>query len=186
MIIRVCSLYDHRKLVIWSLCGCFIVALAATIVTQVSYVRSSYTILFYEFLPGCYDWNAGSTRIQWRVWIPALSLESALMLLTIYKVIPYRNGTNQAITMLARDSMVYFVIVVVGLTLTVANDIRPFISQLGFPVLPPTQCIVSISVGRMMMNIRGLIMDDPEHTVHLQTLEFADRHCSGSEIEERG
>ena len=37
-----------------------------------------------------------------------------------------------------------------------------------------------------MMNIRGLIMDDPEHTVHLQTLEFADRHRSGSEIEERG
>jgi hypothetical protein len=71
-------------------------------------------------------------------------------------------------------------------------------------VLSPTQCIVSISVryvcficctqdltllhkvGRMMMNIRGLIMDDPEHTVHLQTLDFADRHCSGSEIEERG
>jgi len=71
-------------------------------------------------------------------------------------------------------------------------------------VFSPTQCIVSISVryicficciedltslhkvGRMMMNIRGLIMDDPEHTVHLQTLEFADRHRSGSEIEEMG
>jgi hypothetical protein len=38
----------------------------------------------------------------------------------------------------------------------------------------------------MMMNIRGLTMDDPEHTVHLQTLEFADRNCSGSETEERG
>jgi hypothetical protein len=25
----------------------------------------------------------------------------------------------------------------------------------------------------MMMNIRGLILDDPGHTVHLQTLEFA-------------
>jgi hypothetical protein len=34
-----------------------------------------------------------------------------------------------------------------------------------------------------MMNIRGLIVDDPEHTVYLQTLEFANR---GSEIEERG
>jgi hypothetical protein len=71
-------------------------------------------------------------------------------------------------------------------------------------VFSATQCIVSISVryvcficciwdlislhkvGRMMMNIRGLIMDDPEHTVHLQTLEFADSNCSGSEIKERG
>jgi CHASE3 domain sensor protein len=25
----------------------------------------------------------------------------------------------------------------------------------------------------MMMNIRALIMDDPEHTEHLQTLQFA-------------
>ena len=37
----------------------------------------------------------------------------------------------------------------------------------------------------MMMNIRGLIMDDPEHTVHLQTLKFTNRHSSDSEIEER-
>jgi hypothetical protein len=28
-------------------------------------------------------------------------------------------------------------------------------------------------VSRMAMNIRGLIMDDPDHTVHLQTLRFA-------------
>jgi hypothetical protein len=39
-------------------------------------------------------------------------------------------------------------------------------------------------VGRMMMNIRGLILDDPEHTVHLRTLKFANRHGSGSETEE--
>jgi hypothetical protein len=31
----------------------------------------------------------------------------------------------------------------------------------------------------MMMNIRGLILDDLEHTVHLQTLEFSRRHDSG-------
>ena len=36
-------------------------------------------------------------------------------------------------------------------------------------------------VGRMMMNIRGLILDDPEHTVYLQTLEFPRRHDSGPE-----
>jgi len=38
----------------------------------------------------------------------------------------------------------------------------------------------------MMMNIRGLIMEDPEHTTHLQTLQFATRTNLGSEmIEER-
>jgi hypothetical protein len=37
----------------------------------------------------------------------------------------------------------------------------------------------------MMMNIRGLIAEDPEHTVHLQTLQFATWTSAGSEIEER-
>jgi hypothetical protein len=37
----------------------------------------------------------------------------------------------------------------------------------------------------MMMNIRGLIMDDPEHTLHLQTLEIATQTNAGSEIEGR-
>jgi hypothetical protein len=35
----------------------------------------------------------------------------------------------------------------------------------------------------MMMNIRGLILDDPEHTSHLQTMEFVTRANPGSEIE---
>ena len=37
----------------------------------------------------------------------------------------------------------------------------------------------------MMMNIRALIMDDPEHTMHLRTLQFATRTNAGSEAEER-
>jgi hypothetical protein len=40
-------------------------------------------------------------------------------------------------------------------------------------------------VGRMMMNIRGLVMEDPEHTMHLKTLQFAARTNAGSEVEER-
>jgi len=36
----------------------------------------------------------------------------------------------------------------------------------------------------MMMNIRGLILDDPGHTVHLQTLEFINHPDSSSEIDE--
>jgi len=38
----------------------------------------------------------------------------------------------------------------------------------------------------MMMNIRGLILDDPEHTMHLQTLQFAAHSNSGQEAEEVG
>jgi hypothetical protein len=33
----------------------------------------------------------------------------------------------------------------------------------------------------MMMNLRGLILDDPEYTVHLHTLRFARYHDSDEE-----
>jgi hypothetical protein len=33
----------------------------------------------------------------------------------------------------------------------------------------------------MMMNLRGLILDDPEHTAHLQALEFITRTNPDSE-----
>jgi hypothetical protein len=36
----------------------------------------------------------------------------------------------------------------------------------------------------MMMNIRGLVLDDPEHTVHLRTLKFTNALDPGLEIEE--
>jgi hypothetical protein len=36
----------------------------------------------------------------------------------------------------------------------------------------------------MMMNIRGLILDDPEHTTHLQTLQFVAPVNSDSEPED--
>ncbi|KIM76960.1 hypothetical protein PILCRDRAFT_12329 [Piloderma croceum F 1598] len=70
---------------------------------------------------------------------------------------------EHSITVLARDSTVYFAIVFVGLALMVANLILAIL-----PVSPlvPTQCIASILVGHMMMNIRRLILEDPEHVMH--------------------
>ena len=41
----------------------------------------------------------------------------------------------------------------------------------------------SHKVGRMMMNSE-LVMDDPAHTAHLQTLEYAVVSDSSSEIQE--
>ncbi|KIM75645.1 hypothetical protein PILCRDRAFT_827079 [Piloderma croceum F 1598] len=181
MIVRVCSLYGHSKYTIWSLGGIFILALSATAVFQVLFMRTYIIVLYYEFLPGCYGVMT-STSEQWHVWIPALAFEGILMLLTIYKVISsYYNQMNRTITVLARDSMVYFVIAFVGLALTVANSIHAIVV---FSILLPIQCIISIAVGRMMMNIRGLNLDDSEHTVHLRTLEFTHHHNSGSEPEE--
>ncbi|KIM90137.1 hypothetical protein PILCRDRAFT_172884 [Piloderma croceum F 1598] len=182
MIIRVCSLYGHRKPVVLVLSICFIFAVTSSAAMQVLFMRSFFSTLWYEHLPGCYIVFQGAF-IQWHAWVPALSLEGILMLLTACKVFSYRNDMNRTITVLARDSAIYFAILFVGIVLTVVDAVHNYI-----PVSPllPTQCITSIAVGRMMMNIRGLILGDPEHTVHLaRTLEFASRHDSGLEVEEQ-
>jgi hypothetical protein len=41
-----------------------------------------------------------------------------------------------------------------------------------------------LQVGRMMMNIRGLVLDDPGHTMHLRALQFNGNLIPDSEIEE--
>ncbi|KIM83488.1 hypothetical protein PILCRDRAFT_6920 [Piloderma croceum F 1598] len=154
-----------------------------TLDKEVLWMRTYYTVWLYVFLPGCFIEITGNPTFQRGVWIPSLSLEGALTLLTTYKVISYRNEMNRTIAVLARDSLVYFVVAFVGLALTLANSIHA-IAPTVFPVLPITQCIVSMAAGRMMMNLRGLMLDDPEHTLHLHTLQFANYHDSGLWIEE--
>jgi len=118
----------------------------------------------------------------WSAWVALLSLEGVLMLLMAHKLLSYRNQMNQTITMLARDSIVYFIVISVCLVLNIVSEVDPNI--LTYNLTLPTLCITSVAVGRMMMNIRGLILDDPEHTVHLRTLQFAAPSNSGSDVEE--
>ena len=90
----------------------------------------------------------------------------------------------------------------------VATLIQMWVNSLRLPALSPlwcfspTQCITSImvryacfvnntvgltsshKVGRMMMNLRGLILQDPGHTTHLKTLEFVANANSVSKIED--
>jgi len=102
------------------------------------------------------------------------------MLLTVYKLLSYRNQFNRTIAVLARDSLVYFAVIFACLASILVTDIQGNI--LVSTIKVPTQCVTSIAVGRMMMNLRGLILDDPDHTIHLQTLQFA--AGANSEIEE--
>jgi len=168
IIVRVCSLYNNRKLFVWSLRGLLFVGLIGALVIAVSVMRTYQTILAYKFLPGCA--RAGpDVNIGWIIWAIFLVLEGIYMLLTAYKVLSYRKTMNQTVTLLARDSIVYFVLIFASMMVNLIADRDP---NFPFRVTVPTQCITSVAVGRMMMNIRGLILDDPEHTVHLQTLQF--------------
>jgi hypothetical protein len=45
-------------------------------------------------------------------------------------------------------------------------------------------CYCLHKLGCLMMNIRGLVLDDPDHTVHVRTLQFAAQDISGTETDE--
>jgi len=110
-----------------------------------------------------------------------LLVEGVFVILTGYKSFSYRHEMNPTITVLARDSIVYFLIIFVCYVLDFVEDIDVNFELFDFSI--PTMCISIIAVSRMMMNIRGLIMEDPEHTIHLRSLEFAACTNPGSEME---
>ncbi|KIM82052.1 hypothetical protein PILCRDRAFT_820951 [Piloderma croceum F 1598] len=79
-----------------------------------------------------------------------------------------------------------FLVVESVLVLLAAYKLLSYRNQMNqvIAVLARDSIAYAIVVGRMMMNIRGLILDDPEHTVHLKTLQFAASPNSVSEIQE--
>jgi len=179
LIIRVCSLYGHHKLVTWSLGCLFVVSLIGAAVSLQLYVRSLQTALYYKFLPGCWYYWDNYLPVDYS-WIPLLTLEGILVLLTAYKWLSFRNTMNRTIAVLSRDSVVYFIIVGAFIALAVAGQWVP----VPFLVTVPVQCSVSIAAGRMMMNLRGLIAEDPEHTIHLQPIQFATQANSDTDTED--
>jgi len=180
IIIRVCSLYGHQKIVVWLLGLLLAAALIGAMVAQGLFGHALQPVLYYEFLPGCWQWSPGVPN-QWAVWVTFLTIEGVLMLLTAYKTLAYRKQSNRTIVVLARDSIVYFVVIFACLATVLADDVG---ANLKVSIEIPAQCITSIAVGRMMMNIRGLILDDPDHTIHLQPMQFVAPNHSASGIEE--
>jgi len=176
LIIRVCSLYEHRKLVVWCLRCFYVAAVSMAIVGQILYRRDWHTLSQFNFFPGCRVLSRtsafSSSVAQWHVWVIYLSVEGVLVLLTAYKLRSYRKSPNRLTTVLARDSIVYFVIVFACIVLLLVYDLLPAMN-VDFRVA--CQCVVSVAVGRMMMNIRGLRLDDPKYTVQLQTGKIAPR-----------
>jgi len=166
LILRVCALYGQRKLFVRLLIGLFAIEIISVIVNTSIQLKETRQIHYYEFLPGCWSNTTGSGIYSF--WIPFTIFDGIVMFLTLYKVFPLRDSRSPAVSLLARDSVVYFVILFSAL---VVNEV---VYKLGIPynLMLPAECIACASISRMMMNIRGLVMDDPGHTAYLQSLSF--------------
>jgi len=157
-VIRVCALYGHQKLFVRLLTGFFALVTITVIVMIIPLLLL----------------GAGSAAGDiYGIWIPFTIFDGILMLLTLYKVWSFRDGHSPTLSLVARDAIVYFVvlfaILVINLTLRIGLD---------FGLMFLAECTASISLSRMMINIRGLVLDDPDHTVHLRTLTFVSNGSS--------
>jgi len=106
----------HHKFIVWSLITFFILS-------HVLWVRAYQPIFYYKFLPGCRVWSGVTSNPQCCVWFPLLAFEGILVLLTAYKLFPFRNQMNRTVIMLSRDSFLYFVIIGACLALTLASQV---------------------------------------------------------------
>lgn len=169
LVIRVCALYAQRKIFVRLLVGFYALDMIAVIVNSSFLTQETIPTYFYEFLPGC--WSYILRTDLYSFWIPFAILDGIVALCTVYRVFMFRDCRSPTVSLLARDSIVYYVIIFVTL---IVNEVS-FRIGLNFDLMIVSECIACISISRMMMNIRGLIMDDPKHTLHLQTIQFTEQ-----------
>jgi len=173
LVIRVGALYGRRKPFMVFLAGFYALAMISAIVN--TYILTHAKEDGFDFcvlMAGC------SAKGFYSFWIPFTIFDGVIMLLTLYKVSSFRHCHGPAVSLLARDSIVYFLV----LFSTLVINLVVYKHDFFFGLMVPSQCIVCISISHMMMNIRGLVMDDPDNTVHLRTLKFAPRDGAGDRL----
>jgi len=99
-----------------------------------------------------------------------MCFDGILLILALVKTFTLRSHFNPTVRLLARDSVLYFVLMFACLVVNLVAGLP----GLNIPVVIPAEWIACIAVSRMMMNIRGLAFDNPSGSqrAELSTLVF--------------
>jgi len=107
------------------------------------------------------------------VWIPPVLFESVIIVMTLYKVVQFqKTSPSPLIYLLARDSLVYFVIMFSFLlaNLLLARFGRGFLNTL---LIVPSTVVACIAASRMSMNMREFVMENHGATLTMNPPEGA-------------
>jgi len=175
LLLRVSALYGHSKIMLSFLVGLFTCQFAAVVLETVMFMKFSTPLIAYEFLPGCWgSFKNTPSALRWRYswWIPFMCFDGILLTLALVKAFAFRGIFNPTIRLLARDSVLYFVLMFACLVVNLVAGLP----GLNIPVVIPAEWIACIAVSRMMMNIRSLVFDNSggSQRVELSTLVFQD------------
>ncbi|KAJ6555705.1 hypothetical protein DFH09DRAFT_1491976 [Mycena vulgaris] len=184
LIIRVLAICGQRKIVRLCLTGLFIwkskrCEMIAWVTLAVLIMNRTTASLGGQLFPGCLF---SAPTYFFAAWIPPVVFESIIILITLYNMSLYHwskevNATrvNSALRILARDSMIYFLIMfsVLLSNLFIARFGHDFLGSL---LIAPSSVIACVGAARMMMNLRELTGDEDPRTrnFEIHELEFRD------------
>lgn len=153
LVTRIYAVYDRNKKLLIILAGCFLAEIASTLVLVDLGLPRGIPRPYSE-LSGCYVTNPPA--LYFMTWIPALTFETFLCLLMLYKAWMTYKGehTSSLLRLIIRDSILYFLTMFV--TLLVNCLIWAFGSEnileiaLGWAVAMP--CTLG---SRLLLNMRA-------------------------------
>jgi len=165
LIVRVLALYNDTKKVVVLLVVLFIANLAAFCAIGFRAGRQTIGIPGGQLFSGCVYKPPSFFYTQW---IPVVIFESIIIGLTVYKALSYRRNIP-ALRVLARDSMIYFLIMFSFLmaNLFFVRFSKGFLKGLW---VKPTTIVACIAVARMSLNIREF-SDEDKGTNHILSTE---------------
>ncbi|KDR67501.1 hypothetical protein GALMADRAFT_258089 [Galerina marginata CBS 339.88] len=158
LVARVWAVYRQNKLILIITLGFYFGGIATlTGLTIKDYVGEGVSAVDdFNVLPGCYASSVPAIIAGY--WIAPVIIESFLFALIVAKSFSWKkdNGqTPRALTLLARDSTIYFLIIFVLLitNLFVFEYGPPFLSSM---MVTPSNAAGCIAGSRMLLNLRGL------------------------------
>ncbi|KZT37677.1 hypothetical protein SISSUDRAFT_826443 [Sistotremastrum suecicum HHB10207 ss-3] len=161
LLCRLWALYQGNKRTMIPLIVLYATGVVAVLVlTLIDYIGESVTIVDAQGLPGCYA--ASVPKIIAGYWITPVIIEFVMFIMTIIKTfrwISWGGGAPPTLILLARDSAIYFAVILVLLlaNLFVFEFGPPFLSSL---MITPSNTAGCIAGSRMLLNILGINYND--------------------------
>ncbi|KAJ7348308.1 hypothetical protein DFH08DRAFT_865728 [Mycena albidolilacea] len=171
LMIRVFAISGHRKTIRIFLVGLFICEMIAWITLSSVILTKTTGAPGGSLFPGCLF---SAPKYFFAAWIPAVVFESTIILITVYYLSAYEwsKNVNSTLRILARDSMIYFLIMfsVLLANLFIARFGRDFLGSL---LIAPSSVIACVGAARMMMNLREISAEDgPSASLDSDVIEF--------------
>ncbi|KAJ6553010.1 hypothetical protein B0H19DRAFT_1155470 [Mycena capillaripes] len=154
LMLRVFAISGHRKAIRHFLIGLFTCEMIAWVTVSSIIMHETTGVPGGSLFPGCLF---SAPKYFYAAWIPPVVFESTIVIITLYYLTAYEwsRKINVTLRVLARDSMIYFLIMfsVLIANLLIARFGRDFLGSL---FIAPSSVIACVGAARMMMNLREI------------------------------